>query len=447
MPLMKSKSKKAFEHNIKAEMHAGKPQGQSLAIAYNVKKKAPKKYAKGGQIPPSAKTESRPMPDEAGQSEVSRNSGNKPSKQDSWTSRPDIAQSTKGKKTTAIKHPRMVPINGASLRLRDEEDDLQSSAGVNDGPQEQPPKADDEMDAKKSGDSVPDMQREHSNGRKPYAKGGNVHDHPNQYERGVHKPYQIKGMEGSSSMGQNKFDPNKQKSESRSTLEELRSMPKPKFAAGGKVIDEDAMDLRLRDAESDLMIHDDPSGDEGDADAHSLDEVDGNRKGPAVSDIEHEHSNGRKPYAEGGEAREEDDTVGKRDGLFTFPKEDDGHDEMEMDHHDSIASAIMANRDRMHAEIDSGAHDLDEAVRMAEGGEVEDSQADIMENGEEQPNGYYPRNEDEVLKENYMDDMGDVSQLDDSNETGDEREDSRSDKHDMVEKIRRSMKSKRQFKD
>lgn len=386
MPLMKSKSKKAFEHNIKAEMHAGKPQGQSLAIAYNVKKKAPKKYAKGGQIPPSAKTESRPMPDEAGQSEVSRNSGNKPSKQDSWTSRPDIAQSTKGKKTTAIKHPRMVPINGASLRLRDEEDDLQSSAGVNDGPQEQPPKADDEMDAKKSGDKVPDMQREHSNGRKPYA-------------------------------------------------------------AGGKVIDEDAMDLRLRDDESDLMIHDDPSGDEGDADAHSLDEVDGNRKGPAVSDMEHEHSNGRKPYAEGGEAREEDDTVGKRDGLFTFPKEDDGHDEMEMDHHDSIASAIMANRDRMHAEIDSGAHDLDEAVRMAEGGEVEDSQADIMENGEEQPNGYYPRNEDEVLKENYMDDMGDVSQPDDSNETGDEREDSKSDKHDMVEKIRRSMKSKRQFKD
>lgn len=386
MPLMKSKSKKAFEHNIKAEMHAGKPQGQSLAIAYNVKKKAPKKYAKGGQIPPSAKTESRPMPDEAGQSEVSRNSGNKPSKQDSWTSRPDIAQSTKGKKTTAIKHPRMVPINGASLRLRDEEDDLQTSAHVNNGPQEQPPKADDEMEAKKSGDRVPDMQREHSNGRKPYA-------------------------------------------------------------AGGKVIDEDAMDLRLRDDESDLMIHDDPSGDEGDADAHSLDEVDGNRKGPAVSDMEHEHSNGRKPYAEGGEAREEDDTVGKRDGLFTFPKEDDGHDEMEMDHHDSIASAIMANRDRMHAEIDSGAHDLDEAVRMAEGGEVEDSQADIMENGEEQPNGYYPRNEDEVLKENYMDDMGDVSQPDDSNETGDEREDSKSDKHDMVEKIRRSMKSKRQFKD
>lgn len=48
MPLMKSKSKKAFEHNIKAEMDAGKPQKQALAIAYNVKRHAAKKMAHGG---------------------------------------------------------------------------------------------------------------------------------------------------------------------------------------------------------------------------------------------------------------------------------------------------------------------------------------------------------------------------------------------------------------
>jgi hypothetical protein len=49
MPLIKGKSPKAFEHNIKAEMHAGKPQAQSLAIAYNIKRHAQRK-AKGGEV-------------------------------------------------------------------------------------------------------------------------------------------------------------------------------------------------------------------------------------------------------------------------------------------------------------------------------------------------------------------------------------------------------------
>lgn len=40
MPLKKSKSKKAFSENVKAEMDAGRPQKQALAIAYSVKRKA-----------------------------------------------------------------------------------------------------------------------------------------------------------------------------------------------------------------------------------------------------------------------------------------------------------------------------------------------------------------------------------------------------------------------
>jgi hypothetical protein len=40
MPLVKSKSKKAFSENIKREMEAGKPQKQAVAIAYSVKRKA-----------------------------------------------------------------------------------------------------------------------------------------------------------------------------------------------------------------------------------------------------------------------------------------------------------------------------------------------------------------------------------------------------------------------
>lgn len=52
MPLIKSKSKQAFEHNMKAEMEAGKPQDQSLAIAFDMKRRAPKrkKMAEGGVL-------------------------------------------------------------------------------------------------------------------------------------------------------------------------------------------------------------------------------------------------------------------------------------------------------------------------------------------------------------------------------------------------------------
>jgi len=40
MPLVKSPSPKAFRANVKAEMAAGKPQKQAVAIAYSVKRAA-----------------------------------------------------------------------------------------------------------------------------------------------------------------------------------------------------------------------------------------------------------------------------------------------------------------------------------------------------------------------------------------------------------------------
>ena len=46
MPLVKSASPAAFRKNVKAEMAAGKPQAQALAIAYSVKRQA-NKPAKG----------------------------------------------------------------------------------------------------------------------------------------------------------------------------------------------------------------------------------------------------------------------------------------------------------------------------------------------------------------------------------------------------------------
>jgi hypothetical protein len=49
MPLIKGKSDKAFKKNIEVEMEAGKPQKQSIAIAYATKRAASKK-ARGGEV-------------------------------------------------------------------------------------------------------------------------------------------------------------------------------------------------------------------------------------------------------------------------------------------------------------------------------------------------------------------------------------------------------------
>jgi len=46
MPLIKSKSQKAFSKNISTEIKAGRPQKQAVAIAYAVKRSA--KKAMGG---------------------------------------------------------------------------------------------------------------------------------------------------------------------------------------------------------------------------------------------------------------------------------------------------------------------------------------------------------------------------------------------------------------
>lgn len=46
MPLKKSSSKKAFVGNLKAELKAGKPKDQALAIAYAVQRETKRKKAR-----------------------------------------------------------------------------------------------------------------------------------------------------------------------------------------------------------------------------------------------------------------------------------------------------------------------------------------------------------------------------------------------------------------
>ena len=60
MPLIKSKSEKAFRKNIAVEVKAGKPVKQAVAIAYSTKRAAPKKMADGGMASLGGLTSSTP---------------------------------------------------------------------------------------------------------------------------------------------------------------------------------------------------------------------------------------------------------------------------------------------------------------------------------------------------------------------------------------------------
>jgi hypothetical protein len=388
MPLMPGKSKKAFSKNVETEMHAGKPQKQALAIAYSVKRK---KKASGGTVESGSrdmnlaeggtvgvKAQKRPMPENEynDSKDISENRGNKPLKESGWTDTPTETQAKANDirgKTQKIKHPKMVKSDVLQVRLRDEEDDLQDSAGTNEGPQEQPPEHDNEEGPDRQGKS-PEKQTAISTGRKVMAKGGKVE-----------------------SSDYDDTDPN---------------------------------------AATDSFKDDTPSEDEG-AEMARHHEEEYQRQTSGNPDMSKPHNKDQSDAY----SNEEDSEDPMTDDAMAAASYADGGDvqpepEREEEHHDSIAAAIMANRDRMHAEIDSGARDLDEAVRMAEGGE-----ADLEYNAKEQPNEYPPMN-GEALDWDEDADYLNSEQPMDSNETGDSEEDETSDKHDMVNSIRRKLKSK-----
>lgn len=177
MPLIHSKSKKAFKENVETEMHAGKPQKQALAIAYEMKRKNAKKMAKGGMVNESAKSEHRPMPSEADKDakDIAHNAMMKAPKQDSWTGQPTVAQARKPSRV-ALSAPRIVGSDAFSVRRRDEtmEEKHMEDSMPPASPKAKPSRSMDEEDAMGYGPSPSDMEREHSNGRKPYAKGGMV---------------------------------------------------------------------------------------------------------------------------------------------------------------------------------------------------------------------------------------------------------------------------------
>lgn len=423
---MHGKSKKAFSHNVEAEMHAGKPQDQALAIAYSIKRK---KKAKGGQITPedmklkdrapyamggyaedgeiTAKSEKRPMPENEynDSKEVSHNSKMKVPKNDGWTDTPERRQAGLGK-TYKLKHPGMVPSDAFSVRLRDQEDDLEMSAAPS-SPSEQPPKTYDEDGANRQGPDVRDIADEHSTHTKPYAMGGDVDD--DQYPHGTAGNPTSRPDKGWGAVI-------------------------VKSAEGGEI---------LKDEERHLYESLPPSMDEGSEYADSHNEMGPDRQGPAVPDMEKPHNKyQRMLYMQGGE-------------VDTHHEMDEQASDSSLEHDSSIAAAIMA---KMKADMEdgmSGSNDMDSAMHYAEGGEIlshgsmdsdDSDQADLSRNADEDANEEDQASYNVLRKENYSESEG-LRQLDSPMDSGmhdDPREANEENEHDksISSKIMRRMKTR-----
>lgn len=421
MPLIKSKSQKAFSKNVEQEMKSGRPQDQALAISYSVQRKAKrKKMAEGGAVNESAATERRPMPDERDKDSkmISRNSGNKAPNEDSWSDDPTVRQAQRPSQTK-LSRPKLVGSDAFSVRYKDEIDaDLDR---MNSEPPEtdraQPPKKYDEMGAKRQGPDVPDMEHQHNNKRAAY-------------EKEVERQY-------SEDMAN-------------ANMKKVQSL-----ARGGPVMEpkDEGMELMERNDESDMQSRLSP-GKHGEQPKSEYDEEGAGRQGPDTPSLH------MKRMAKGGpiEPTEEDYTnkPDKGYGAIIFRAEggevdhDIDVDEMEDERHSSIAAAIMAKKERqMRLDSDS---DEDQMVMMADGGILshdsiysdESDQADISRNADEDANEEDQLSFNALRKENYNESEG-LRQMDspmDSNEHGDEID---SDRHDMVSKIRSKMKRQRQF--
>jgi hypothetical protein len=456
MPLIHSKSKKAFEHNLKAELSAGKPKDQSLAISYSIKRKAPKKKAAGGSVQSgspdmnmaeggeiNAKNERRPMPDNRYDDSkmISHNSGNKPAKNDNWLDNPTIkqAQSNNGRQVLPIKRPKMVPSDAFSTRLYDEEGKLQDSA--NPGPYgKQPPEHDNEEGPDRQGSDVRDMADEHATHSKPYIK--EIED---QYAQDVAEA----DMKRSNSYARGGM------------IDKMNHPSKHDMQPADSGIQEEE-----REDEADLMSMESPSEDEGSSDARSMNEEGPDRQGDDVPDMEDEHSTGRKPYAGGGKISDfhedmDEELNPAHDHFSSDDSEDQPEDEEREEHHNSIAAAIMAKKDKKALQMSDS--DMDEMIRLYEGGEISErrgkilshgsmdsddsDQADLRRNAEEDANEEDQQSFHALEKENYSESEGldDLDSPMDSAQHGDDEEEDSENKHDMISSIRRKMKSKRQF--
>lgn len=423
MPLIKRRSKKAFEHNLKAEMHAGKPQDQALAIAYSVKRRA--KKAKGGEVNESARTERRPIPQERDNDamEVSRNNHKKALIDSNVLDQPELRQARKGLKTTKIKHPRMVPNSPFTSRLRDEEDDLQDSAAPC-YPEEQPPKHMNEEGADRQGPESKDLHM------KMMAHGGMSGSHDEDAAEHADLESHVSREYGAG--------PEEDEVEHPAGLEEdddqmrlpVDEYMASHFAKGGKV-DQENEHEHIGYYHKNIGIGHNPKTNK----YHTFqnNKPIGDHKSEKEARAHAERLHNQIKFAEGGMAHEMDDQ----------PEEE----EAMLEHASSVAAAVMARRKRR---------------MMAEGGEILDhddaddihshdsiysddsDQADLSRNADEDANEEDQLSWNALRKENYSESDG-LELMDspsNSNLHGDDREEDAENDHDrsLVSRIRSKMK-------
>lgn len=395
---MKKRSKPAFEHNVKAEIHAGKPKDQALAIAYSVKRRA--KKAQGGKLSTDPKDYTKDMQAEA---------------KDKIDQQQKIDGYAEGGKLSRDERK--------SMAARAYGEKFRNSLGPNPGG--------------KSIGPVKDMDRHHHYGIN--------HQDPR-------KP------EGQSHMGTKVREPAQYmttaKEDAANRVESMKMASKPKLqglAEGGRVkttkikhprmVASDVLQARLRDEEDDMMDSMPPSSPK-DQPPMADDEMGADRHGPESVDLH------MKKMAYGGKA--EDDGVEHPAGLEEDddqmkPSDDEimadhfaeggradanDYNEEEIEHAASLAAAIMMKR-----------------KKMAMGGEAsmettDDDQANLSRNADEDMNLEDQASFDAMRKENYSESEG-LEQMDspmDSAQHGHEDEDV----HDksVVGQIRSKMKKK-----
>jgi hypothetical protein len=388
MPLKEGKSKRSFDHNVKAEIEAGKPMKQSLAIAYAVKKKNLQKKAEGGKVNRlhQGANEARKYRSQKEEKGVHSPSRPYPSSKESFG---ESYAGYTAKASGGVDARTRKPVDKAEMNEESKKEHRKTLEELKSMPK---PKLKGLADGGSVQEDVTEVTPDKGFGKIIHikAEGGEIEEtKPMRSKRG----FQIKPIKHPSMVESSKV-----KARLRDEMDEDR-------------------DNELDQHEAEEMLHEE-RGHEPEMDEEP--EIPESRRDEEeLAPDEDEYMADR--FAEGGEAHDED-----------LQPENEEEDE----HESSIAATIMARKAAKKA-LESGSEDEDEAERYADGGEV-----DIESNEEELPDDeMYDHRNKAILKEHYGDDLDDIHQPEDSNELGDEEEHEEEDEHDrdVVDKIMRNM--------
>lgn len=405
MPLIKGKSKKSFSKNVETEMKAGKPQKQSLAIAFAMKRKAPKKMADGGSIDASASSMKRPMPDDVhGDShEVSRSRGKKALVDSDWDSEVTIEQAQKPS-PTKLSQPSRKGSDSFAKRDHSRMDEEADMIDIDkpDGYDKQPSSMDDEFDADKSGDDLSDKSLSHSTGKAAYHEDVEHDD----------------------------------------TKDQASDRMKNRYARGGKVEDT-GMGKMERDDESDMVDRLSPGrhGEQPKSAYDESDKEDFTRMSVTEAIMARKHAEDEaNKYGKDMLSKHNQPDSYSEEGIINYARGGEVDPPSQEDYADlDIIKKIMMKR-RMLAE--GGSVDDLAPMKISKHKDVMDSQADVARSAREDQNHEDDQSFNALRKENYseQDGLDALDQPMDSNEHGDDLEDADEDNRSLISAIRKKMK-------